>query len=145
MPCPPTGVGISVWKPQDAIQMMNLHGGNTCAASPQMMTLPSDHLLQLRAANRNGRARKVLMQSSGNTTSSSRLPGVSWNDGVGGAGSTGTHPYRLPSCVMYGYTTSLTDPISHKRSLSSSGPTTNSNRHSRSSTRPKRPQTAGRV
>jgi hypothetical protein len=56
-----------------------------------------------------------------------------------------THPYRLPSCVMYGYTIFLTDSISHRRSGSSSGPTTNSNRHNRSFSSPNRPQTAGRV
>lgn len=54
-----------------------LHGGNTCAASPQSTTRPCDHLLQIRAEKRNGLDRRTRMQSSGNWMSCISLYKVS--------------------------------------------------------------------
>jgi len=53
-------------------------GGNTCAASPQSITRPRAHLLQLLAANRKGLQRSTVMQSTRKSISSDRpylLPG----------------------------------------------------------------------
>jgi len=51
-----------------------LQGGKTWAESPQRITRPSDHLLQLRAEKVKGLDRTTSMQFSGNAKSSSKLP-----------------------------------------------------------------------
>jgi hypothetical protein len=66
-----------------------LQGGKTWAESPQRMTRPRDHLLQLRAEKVKPLERTTSMQSSGNARSFSR-------------------PYLDLGCVKYGNTTFLT-------------------------------------
>jgi hypothetical protein len=68
-------IGISIVQRQTSqfSGAIYLHGGKTWAASPHSKTRSLLQTLQLRAAKKNGRARRIVMQSSGYDTSSASL------------------------------------------------------------------------
>lgn len=148
MPWPPTGRTLTVsWGlngKADQGQVF-IQGGKTCAESPQRMTRPTAHSLQLRAENRKGLDRSVSIQSAGKVTSAVSLRAVkispTLTENEMGAAS---YPYRFPGCTRYGCTTSLIISGDAMCNPSSCFRTTNSNLHKRSPGRPKRPQTEGR-
>jgi len=118
-----------------------LHGGKTWAASPQRITRPKDQRLQLLAEKEKGRDLMHSMQSAGQAISCESLCLCQHRDK--GHHLWYTYPYFLPEWRRYGNIIFLVSSSVAIRLPSSPSLTTNSKRHSRSSVRPKRPQTAG--